>query len=167
MAGQFLIKEQVRLNLRRWVAEATKDDDSWGDNDLHIDEIEMLKSVKRNQWVQSALSVFGILLEEPSLPDGFIFFLHLDLSGSNEEEIPKVVSVQWLEDNIDEFTPPSLMCASLEYYEDYYKVVPIRCDTDKSIADIIGREKGLCVFYRTFYDNLEKMYIRSVYIFLT
>jgi hypothetical protein len=166
MAGQSLNKEKVKESLQNWLMSVTQSETSWEGNDLHIDEIEILKNVKREEWIDSSFSVFEFLLNQSDLPDSLMVFLHIDLSYTETAANLDVITTNWLMKNINEFTPPSFNCTSLDYYEKFYKVELNKCDdVDQSILNLFGSNINLNFFYRTYFDDSEKMYSRELYVF--
>lgn len=165
MAGQSLNKEKVKESLQNWLRSVTQNETSWEGNNLHIDEIESLKSLKREEWIDSSFSVFKFLLSQSDLLKSLVVFLHIDLSYTETTKNLDVITINWLKENINEFTPPSLNCVTLDYYENFYKVELNKCDVDQSILNLLGSNSNLNFFYRTYFDDSEKMYSRELYVF--
>lgn len=150
--------------IQEWLKAVMQSEKSWQGNNLHIDEIENFYTIKRDEWIESSLKMYGILLEE-SIPDSLMPFLHIALSDS--ETILKIsnVSLDWLRFNINEFTPPSFHFTSKEYFSNFYKYELVSCHPDRRLVDLIGTKLNVTFYYRNYFDQRENLFSREIYVF--
>jgi hypothetical protein len=165
MAGQSLNNKKIVNSLQNWLDIVYQSKDSWEGNNLHIDEIETLKDVIREEWIEKALLVFDVLLKKIELEWPFKVFLHIDLSNSQIGLSPNIVSLKWLKDNLNEFTPPSFNCTSIEYYSSYYMKSLTKCNLDLTMIRLLGSMNNVSTYFRIYFDESEQMYSRELYLF--
>ena len=156
--------EKIKKSLQSWIATVYSSEHAHNPKNLHIDEIETFADIKRNEWVEASFFVFKILTNQFKV-DELIIFLHFDLLYSDEKQNITIVSLDWLKKNLDEFTPPSWHCTSLDYYNNFYKKQCIECSADKTLADLVGTKNNFIFLFRTYYDESEKMFSRELYVF--
>lgn len=166
MDGKYLDEHKVQKSIQNWKHTIISSNRKWEANNLHIDEIESLDKIKRSEWIDVSLLILNMLMKQFKQVDSLILFLHIDLKYSFEEMLLEKLSLNWLKENVNEYTPPSLHFTSLEYYNDFYKQELVPCKPNKSILRHINFTEGLNFFYRTYFDEDEKMYSREIYVFL-
>lgn len=165
MAGIHLDHDKAKASIQNWINTVISPDGIWEGNDLHIDEIGGLSKITRPEWIDASFMILSIL-PMPSQPmDQLILFLHIGLEDSSDKMDIRILSLNWLKQNVNEYTPPSLHFSSLEYYTDFYENELIRFIPDDSILKYINSSIELDFFYRTYFDEDEQMYSREVYIF--
>lgn len=164
MAGIFLDEEIIKTSVQKWMNNISRDK-AWEGNNIHIDEIESLNTIKRSEWVNVSFSVLKSILTQTNLIDSLILFLHFDLNDSFSELMLNKLTLSWLKDNIGEYTPPSYHLTSVDYYNEFYDKELIRCESDDSFSIFIDSSK-LDFFYRTYFDENEGMYSREIYVFV-
>ncbi|MBR4911423.1 MAG: hypothetical protein IKZ54_01100 [Bacteroidales bacterium] len=156
MDGKYL--NQVN-SIDRWATLIVNNKVSWEANNLHIDEIDGLRGIPREQWLQSSLS-FLIMTYRNYLISNYLIFLHIPLNPSNGTPL-QTITKSWIERNISEFTPPSFNFTSKEYFKEFYRNELLRI-TSPSIDDFDNSEE-LLFFYRIFHD--EDLYYNEIYVF--
>lgn len=156
MDGKYL--NQVN-SIDRWATLIVNNKVSWEANNLHIDEIDGLRGIPREQWLQSSLS-FLIMTYRNYLISNYLIFLHIPLKPSNGTPL-QTITKSWIERNISEFTPPSFNFTSKEYFKEFYRNELLRI-TSPSIDDFDNSEE-LLFFYRIFHD--EDLYYNEIYVF--
>jgi hypothetical protein len=155
----------IKSKLKYWLESINSSKDNWEENDLHIDEIETLENVKNSEWIISTINILNLLLSEDIPKSKFLIFLHIDLKYTNEKEFVNVFSQEWLENNVNEYTPPSLHVTTSEYYNDFYLKNLTLCKPDSDFKKLLNYSDDYCFYYRTYYDKDEEMYSREIYIF--
>lgn len=165
MAGLYINDSSVKTSIQSWANKIFSPNGKWEGNNLHIDEIDSLNKITRSQWIHVSFMILNILENNIIFTDSLILFLHIELKYSIENKLDKL-SLDWLKDNLHEYTPPSFNFTSLEYYSDFYEKELVTCTIDKSIIELIHSSPNLDFFYRTFYDEDEEMFSREIYIFV-
>jgi len=166
MAEMYLKIENVKEILQNWIEELALNKNDWGRIDIHIDEIVGLKKLKRSDWVDVSFKVLNILSEKIESIAPFKTFLHIELKYSKKNEYIDILTLNWLSQNIGEYTPPSLHVTSLEYFEEFYLKKLVACKPDKSILDLIKSSVKVDFYYRTYFDEDEELYSRQIYLFV-
>jgi hypothetical protein len=154
-------------NIQQWLVGVLRNKSAWEGNNLHIDEIDTLRDIKRDCCVGEAINVFKFLITQINLPDSYLIFLHIPLSFSNRKSLPEKVTFGWLETNLDDFTPPSFNCTTNDYYDSFYKEQLMKCNMEFSADTHVDLAKAFNFFYRTYFDEIENMFSREIYIFRT
>ena len=144
----------------RWATLIVNNRVSWEANDLHIDEIDGLRGIPREQWLQSSLSILSMSYRN-YLSCNYLMFLHIPLKATNGSHPLQNITKSWIERNISEFTPPSFNFTSKEYFEEFYRNELLRI-TSPSIDDFDNSEE-LLFFYRVFHS--ENLYYNEIYVF--
>ena len=144
----------------RWATLIVNNQVSWEANNLHIDEIDGLRGIPREKWLQSSLSIL-IMTYRNYLNSNYLMFLHIPLKASNRTQPLQSITKSWIESNISEFTPPSFNFTSKDYFEEFYRNELLRI-TSPSIDDFDNSEE-LLFFYRVFHS--ENIYYNEVYVF--
>jgi|SRR5690625_1215906 len=165
MAGTYL-DDRVNTSIKDWTNTIISPEGTWEGNNLHIDEIESLDKITRSEWINVSFMILNILSTQIKLLDSLILFLHIDLKYSLEKMSLDKLSLNWLKENVSEYTPPSLNFTSLEYYTDFYEKELIACKLDNSILELIHSPVKLDFFYRIYFDEDEEMYSREIYVFV-
>lgn len=166
MDGTYQTKEEIKKDLVNWLSPILKEENSWEGNNLHIDEINTLENIKRDDWVLSSISVFNTLLKEIVVPDKFKVFLHFDLADSEKRDEIKTITVKKLQDCLNEFTPPSFNCTTLDYYNSFYKQELEECKADSNLFDLFDLKNRPDFFFRSYFDQRENLFSREVYVFV-
>lgn len=166
MAGIYLNERRIQTSIQNWANPIIYPNGKWEGNNLHIDEIDSLDKLKRSEWINASFMVLNIVLNQFKSINSLTLFLHIDLKYSLERFSLDKLSLNWLKKNVNEYTPPSLNFTSLEYYTDFYEKELVVCKPDNSIIGLINFSQGLDFFYRTYFDEDEKMYSREIYIFM-
>jgi hypothetical protein len=162
----YLNESQVKTSVQNWLDTIISPNGKWEGNNLHIDEIESLERIQRSQWVDISLEILNILLKQFKPMTGLSLFLHIDMKDHREAMSSEVLSLNWLKENIDEYTPPSLHLTSLEYYDVFYKKELTPCKPDDKLLERFDSSSNIYFFYRTYFDENEEMYLREVYVFV-
>lgn len=166
MDGKYLNENRIKTSIENWANTIISSNDKWEGNNLHIDEINSMTKIKRHEWISVSFMLVNILQSQFKALDSLILFLHIDLKFSIEKMYLNKLSLNWLKENVDEYTPPSLNFTSSEYYSDFYKKELIACKPDKSIIELVDFSQDLKFFYRTYFDEDEKMYSREIYVII-
>lgn len=166
MDGIHLDERRVQTSIQNWENAIISSNGKWEGNNLHIDEIESLDKITRSKWIDVSFMILNILVNQFKTVDSLILFLHIDLEYSLEKMSLEKLSLNWLKENVSEYTPPSLNFTSLEYYTDFYEKELVRCKADTNIADLVNSLSHLDFFYRTYFDEDEGMYSREIYVFI-
>jgi len=166
MAGKFLNNNRVHTSIQNWYISNIPPSGRWEGNDIHIDEIDSLKSTLREDWIDISFKVLNTISAKFEILDSFLLFLHIDLKDSTEKLNLNTLSLKWLKENIGKYTPPSLHLTSKDYYTNFYAKELVVCNPDYSILELVYSSAHLAFFYRTYYDENEAMYSREIYVFL-
>lgn len=165
MAGVYLNKVSVRTCFQKWSSAILSSQGKWEGNNLHIDEIDGLKEISRAEWVRVSFGILDIIDFSNELMDSMRLFLHFDLEYSSARLKLDTLSTKWLEENVSAFTPPSLHFTSHDYYRDFYSKELVLCKPDSSIQSDLISFIDFDFFYRSYFDENEKMYSREIYVF--
>lgn len=165
MAGIHLDENRIKTSVQNW-SNTIIPNGKWEGNNLHIDEIDSLDKIKRPEWIDVSFMLLNILLNQFKSINSLTLFLHIDLKYSLEKMSLDKLSLNWLKENVNEYTPPSLNFTSLEYYMNFYEKELVVCKPDNSIIELINSSQDLDFFYRTYFDEEEEMYSREIYIFM-
>lgn len=157
---------KIITSIQNWKNDISSPEGGWEANNIHIDEIEGFDNLKREEWINASFIVLNIISTQMKLFDSLILFLHLDLKYSSERLALDGLSLNWLKDNVSEYTPPSFHYTSIKYYNDFYEKELVKCDPDYSILELIQPSVKLDFFYRTYFDEDEDLYSREIYVFL-
>lgn len=166
MDGIYFDERRVQTSIQNWGNTIISSTRKWEGNNLHIDEIESLDKMTRSKWIDISFMILNILVNQFKTVDSLILFLHIDLEYSLEKMPLEKLSLNWLKENVSEYTPPSLNFTSLEYYTDFYEQELIAFKPDNSIIELIDPSQGLDFFYRTYFDEDEGMFSREIYVFM-
>jgi hypothetical protein len=163
MAGLYLDNKRIQACIQNWINPMLSGK-TWEGNNLHIDEINGLEKIERDQWISASFNILRIS-KDLELGNSLLLFFHYDLSFVSDKLLLTGLSLSWLQQNIGEYTPPSLNCTSKQYYFDFYQNELNKCYPDNSIFDLIEPSNRFDFFYRTYYDETEAMNSREIYIF--
>lgn len=166
MTGIYLNENSAKNSIQNWSNKIIASKGGWEGNNLHLDEIEGLFSVRRSEWIEVSFMLINVLPKQFKLLDSLILFLHIDLKYSIERQSLGNLSLNWLKENVSEYTPPSLNLTSLEYAHDYYSKELVACQVDNSILERIHTPLDFGFFYRTYFDKDEDAFSRELYIFI-
>ncbi|HTE23739.1 hypothetical protein [Flavitalea sp.] len=164
MAGLSFDYVKIKMSIERW-ADSVIRTGIWEGKDLHIDEIDSLDTIKRNEWIDASITVLNASYQL-NIIDSLILFLHLDLEDSVLPQSLESVSLSWLKENVHQFTPPSIHFASSKYYKDFYEKELKNCVPDSSILEFLNGAQDINFFFRTYFDKDEQVYAREIYIFI-
>jgi hypothetical protein len=161
------MKMTVYNSLSNWISPVLSGKDRWEANNIHIDEIFSYKKISRNKWIEVSLSCFDIIIKNIEITKPYLVFLHFDLSNSKKKEVHKIVSYEFLQSSISEFTPPSFNCTTEEYFSEFYEKELLLCSVDSLVLNRIssvhcGTIKG---YFRTSFEESENEYSRELYMF--
>lgn len=165
MVGKYQNEEKIKAKLLSWLNSVTSNDTAWEANNIHIDEIPSFIHIKRDQWIHASFAIFNILLNQLKLKKKLLIFLHINLSDTKNKFALNTFSLDWLNNNIHEFTPPSFNCTTLDYYENFYQKELIKCNPDSSLCNTTNEVMNWDFFYRTYFEKSERVYSRELYIF--
>ena len=165
MDGIYQNSKEITGSLQNWLTNISRSYNSWEGNNLHIDEINTLEKINRSEWIDASFFVFNILTTKFKPEQHLRVFMHIDLIELREKSALNHFSLDWLKNNINEFTPPSFHCTSLEYYENFYKQELNATKADNSLLIYGDFIKGLKIYYRTYFDESEELYSRELYFF--
>lgn len=166
MDGIYLDERRVQISIQNWANSIISSIGKWEGNNLHIDEIESLDKITRSKWINVSFMVLNVLMNQFKTIDSLILFLHIDLGYSMEKMPLEKLSLNWLKENVSEYTPPSLNFTSFEYFTDFYEKELVVCKLDNSIVELVNSVSNLDFFYRTYFDVDEGMYSREIYVFI-
>ena len=166
MAGIYLDDNRIKTSIQSWSNTIISPNGKWEGNNLHIDEIDSLYKIKRSEWIDVSFMILNILVNQFKSIDSLFFFIHIDLKYTLEKFSIDKLTLNWLKENVSEYTPPSLHFTSLEYYKDFYEKELISCESDDSILKLVNSSQDLEFFYRTYFEKDEGMYSREIYIFV-
>lgn len=154
-------------SLKDWINSILSGEHNWEENNIHIDEIFSFEKIDRKEWVNESLNCFDIIISKIEISKPYFIFLHLDLSSSKNMETYEIVSYEFLEKNISEFTPPSFNCCTMDYYNSFYKRELFPCRLDDISSNKIKLIHGGIIksYFRTYFDESENEYSRELYIF--
>ncbi|MDH8702595.1 hypothetical protein M2138_001963 [Dysgonomonadaceae bacterium PH5-43] len=165
MDGLYLNNSKIVDSIQLWVNDVVSAEDKWKANNLHIDEIDSLKNIKRKDWVKTSFNLLDIIALQIKPIESLSLFLHVALGYSKSKLNLETISYSWLQKNIKTLTPPSFHYTSLEYYDDFYKKELTPCKVDKSISEL-SHFARLNFFYGNYFDELDNSYFWDIYIFL-
>lgn len=123
---------------------------------LHIDEVSK-NYLKRETWIKSTFDMFNHVLETNTHQHQIIPFFHIELTLTETDTIPPVITFDYLNSDVSLYTPPSIMYATAEYYKEYYLTL--------KTSDIQPISKNLLAHYATSFEEIESLYRRDLYIF--
>ena len=164
MDGQYLNKKKVKKSIQEWINTIIPPEGKWESNYVYIHEIESLKRIKRENWIDTSFHVFDLIMNMKPI-DSLILFLHINLKWSSQKLHLDKLTLNWLKDNVNEFYQPSFHYTSFEYFDELYKNELISCNPDASILELIPSSSELSFFYRTYFDEDEDMFPRKIYVF--
>lgn len=156
-------KNNIIKCVSEWMIRVYQDESSWKSNNLHIDEIHDDFS-KRISWYDYSLYCFNVLntLNEIYPKGGLIPFLHIDLKYSNLNSCLTQISEEFIQSEINEYTPPSLNFCDDNYYTEFYL-------KNLSFCKFVGVKKefndNIKYYFRTYFDTSEDAFSREIYIF--
>ena len=158
MAGQF----QNNKSIDKWALPILNNKVSWEANNLHIDEIEELKDISREHWLQTSILLL-IMTYRNYLDSNYVLFLHIPLKPSHDTINVQSITKRWIERNLSNYSPPSLNFTTKEYFNEFYKKELIRI---KSVSNLNGFDnpEELLYFYRIFFSD-ENIYYNEIYVF--
>lgn len=159
MDGQYLNKIN---SIDKWASLIINDKMSWEANNLHIDEIDGLEDLRREQWIQTSLSLF-VMIYKKYLNSKYVMFLHIPLKPSSNTINVQNITRMWIERNISEYTPPSFNFTSKDYIEEFYRD-ELNLIASNSIFNDFENSRELLFYYRIFFSD-EDMYYNEIYIF--
>lgn len=165
MAGTHIDNSRIQTSIQNWSNTIISPNGKWEGNNLHIDEIDSLEKIQRSEWIEISFLILNLFLNEFKPIGTLIPFLHIDLNYSLQKTSIENLSLNWLKENVSEYTPPSLNFTSLEYYWDFYEKELVACKPDNSL-ELINSSQDLVFFHRTYFDEDEEMYSREIYIFM-
>jgi len=157
-------RNAIRRSLESWLSSIKVAEDSWHANNLHVDEVESLEELQRQEWLRCSFILFDMLIHMGSDID-LIPFLFVDIESTSMREMPGELSLDWLMSNMDETTPPCFNYTSLDYYQNYYCSNLVSCSIDSTIATVAGNDGHLHFMSHIQYELTEMQYTRSVYVF--
>lgn len=145
MDGQF----QNNKSIDKWALPIINNKVSWEANNLHIDEIEELKDISREHWLQTSILLL-IMTYRNYLDSNYVLFLHIPLKPSHDTTNVQSITKRWIERNLSNYSPPSLNFTTKEYFKEFYKKELIRI---KSVSNLNGFDnpEELLYFYRIFF----------------
>ena len=164
MDGQHLNKKKIEASMQQW--RNTIISGTWEANYVYLDEIDSLKKIKRNDWINTAFFILDLMKQTEPIDSSLMLFLHINIEFSSEKLHLDNLSLDWLKDNISEFSPPSFHYTSFEYFDEFYTKELIRCYPDINILELTLSSSELSFFYRTYFDEMEDMYSREIYVFV-
>jgi hypothetical protein len=161
MAGKYPINHQTVVSIQKWL-DTLAVPDGWHGNNLHIDEINGFRRVKRRDWVRSSLDILPLMLHlaDPGL--GLKYFLHIGLLNSQFDQIPTRLDEDWFSKEVHLWTPPSFLACSPGYFDSTYKPYLVSCVVEP-LLKISGVEFSVCL--QSSYDLEEKSFERDLYLF--
>lgn len=137
------------------------------DMDIHIDEFEIYKDIKRSDWLHESLNVFMLYAQQKRVTNDKYIFLHIPLRDTEPHNYDMVQSLtyKWVTENIHEFTPPSFMFVSQEYLYSYYRFAlsAVKIEDSSNFNGVDVNEFSF--YYHIHYDNNEGTNVRSLYVF--
>jgi len=166
MDGIYLDLNRMKISVQSWSNTIISPNGKWERNNLHIDEIDGLEKIKRSEWINISFMILDVLSNQFKAFNSLVLFLHIDLKYSLEKMSLEELSLNWLKENVSEYTPPSLNFTSLEYYTSFYEKELIRCKPNTNISNRFNSLSHLDFFYRTYFDENERMYSREIYVFV-
>ena len=166
MDGKTLNNKKIKTSIQKWKNSIIHPEGSWESNYVYIDEIESLKKIKREKWVNTSLLVLDLIMRMKPM-DALLLFLHIELTWSSEKLHLDNLSLDWLKNNLSDFTPPNFHYTSFEYFNEFYKKELVGCKPEISILELIPSSSELNFFYRTYFDETENMFSREIYVFPT
>ena len=142
--------------------------DGWHGNNLHIDEIVYSKTeCTREVWIDVSFSLMKLLVEQVQIPKHQMIFMHYDLKDSSNKVHIKHLDLDWFQNKIDIFTPPSLNVTSDEYFESFYKSELISILQGKSIINKLGSlADKIAFFHRTYFNEIDRTNSNEIYMFV-
>jgi hypothetical protein len=117
MAGQFQ-NDLALESMTVWAKSINSLGGKWEGNDIHIDEVKGFESIQREDWIEASFEVLELLTPEILMVEGKFFFLYIPLQEArNKIEIEKL-NRKWLNEHLDDFTPPSFHYTSIDYFNE-------------------------------------------------
>jgi hypothetical protein len=157
-------KGEIESSLISWLESVSKKEEHWQELDIHIDEVVWPKKIKRNEWLNHSIDAFNFILKQKHLLNEQIPFLHIFLSIKRINDIPTIITMKWIEENMDNSSPPHFMCTDSEYFKEYYSKLQI-IEFDENILKLIGTSHKFKFFFNYFIDTNDGLFIRSLYVF--
>ncbi len=164
MAGKFLTNKNIDF-IQNWLNDIYKTN-NWEGNNLHIDEIRSFKKNTSFEWLNFSILLLNNVKQKLKLNNKLILFLHIDLKYDSTKLCLKDLELEWLEENMNEFTPPSLNLTSRQYFDDFYKYELTSCNPCRNLSIKLNNNKDLNFFYRSYFDFEEDLHSREIYIFI-
>lgn len=135
-------------------------------NNIHIDELfEGFK--EREKWLFGGLYCYEVLLYlDRTISNTEICpLLHIEMNYTSKEPKDSFdINLDSFSSEIHDFTPPSLIYSSKEYFRDFY--LKELGEIKFSNIEMQSLTKGLNFYFRTYLDENEgNMYSREVYVF--
>lgn len=146
MAGQFQNKIK---SVDEWALPIINNKVSWEANNLHIDEIEELKGISRENWLQSSILLL-IMTYKKYLDSNYIMFLHIPLMDSYDTINVQSITKKWIESNLSSYSPPSFNFTTKDYFMDFYRNELIRIKSDSNF-NYFDNPEELLYYYRIFF----------------
>ncbi|WP_445734768.1 hypothetical protein [Mariniflexile sp.] len=166
MAGIYLDNNLIKKSIQSWSNTIIPHIGNWEGNNLHIDEIDSLEKIERSEWIDVSFMILNILVNKFMPINSLILFLHIDLKYSLKKMSLDKMALNWLNENVSEYTPPSLHFTSLDYYKEFYEKELVVFKPDDKILELFHSRPNLEFFYRTYFDEEEEMYSREIYVFV-
>ena len=159
MDGQFQNKIK---SIDEWASPIISNEVSWEANNLHVDEIEDLKGINREQWLQTSIQLF-IMTYRKYLDSKYVMFLHIPLEASYDTINVQSITKNWIERNLSRYTPPSFNFTTKDYFMNFYEYELIRIQSD-SKPNCFDNPEELWYYYRIFFSD-ENIYYNEIYVF--
>ena len=164
MVGRYPDNLRMVNSVLEWLNVAMSDENLWKCNNLHVDEVKGLETIKSKEWLETSLELLNSLTAVNL--NNHLLFLHIELSYSKENSEIKELSLNWLKKNIDDYTPPSFNCTTIDYYDNFYKKELVKCHPTDDLLQLVDNSKQISFFYRIYFDKEEKMYSREIYVII-
>lgn len=162
MAGIYLSDNAI-LFVQNWANEIIMRKEKWESNNLHIDEIDDLITIKRKDWLLTSLELFNIVRGVRN--NSLYLFLHIDLEYSENNVFDNIASLSLIQNNLSEFTPPSFSFTSNKYFNEFYLNQFRKLAISKDLLSKFNCENPPDFYFRTFYDKDEGLFSREIYVF--
>lgn len=159
MAGQFQNKIK---SIDEWALPIINNKMSWEANNLHIDEIEELKGISREHWLQVSILLLCMTYKK-YLDSNYMMFLHIPLMASYDTINIQSITNKWIESNLSSYSPPSFNFTTKDYFMDFYSNELISI---KSVSNLnsFDNPDELLYYYRNFFSD-ENIYYNEIYVF--
>jgi hypothetical protein len=94
MDGQYLDKSTIN-EIKKWYNSVIVSKTSWEANYLYLDEICKYENAARKDWINDAIHIYNILLNNIIIDENLLFFVRFVLKGKKIDDFSGIISYDW------------------------------------------------------------------------